>query len=134
MIVAKHRQNNAFATLLVHQRAVSNSAVGVDFQGRVNLFVERPDERQQALLRLRNPRPQWVNSGIQILSIKALDAIIKSHATDLPKDVYMPLHCEMPIYTVPLTGRRYAVDSPQRLESADKAVKSGSVKTYKMIE
>ena len=42
-IVRQHRRSSAWATLLVHQRAGSNSIVTLDDDQRISRFVERPE-------------------------------------------------------------------------------------------
>lgn len=39
-----HRKHKALATLLLHQRAYSNSIVSLDEKGRITNFIERPTE------------------------------------------------------------------------------------------
>ena len=42
-----HRRRRALATLLVHQRAKSNSVLSLDDQGRVVRFLERPSDSER---------------------------------------------------------------------------------------
>src|SRR5581483_12239283 len=58
-MLAFHREKNALATLLLHQRAKSNSIVSLDAQQRIVGFLERPSEEAR-----RGVQSPWVNSGI----------------------------------------------------------------------
>lgn len=117
---AFHREKRALATLLLHERARSNSIVNLDEDGRVTGFLERPTEaeRQEARLGL-------VNSGVCICSPELLDAIPGKSPCDLPRDVFTPLVSSGRLFGFPLSGYRCAVDSPQRLEEARAAVAEG---------
>jgi NDP-sugar pyrophosphorylase family protein len=112
-----HRRRQAHATLLVHQRAGSNSVIGLDGQQRIVAFLERPDAAQR-----RAVSSPWVNSGIAICDAKLLDAIPPAGPCDLPRDVYVKLVSAGGLFAFPLTGYRCAVDSPERLEEARSAV------------
>ena len=115
-----HRTKQASATLLLHQRAGSNSLVRMNEAQRITGFVERPTkaERQAA------PYP-WVNSGLQVLNRRMLDYIPAGRPADLPRDVYIPMLEQEPIYGFPLTGYRCAIDSPERYAEAQAAVAKG---------
>jgi NDP-sugar pyrophosphorylase family protein len=109
------------ATLLVHQRQRSNSLVGIDADQRIVAFLERPTDQQRTF------ESPWVNSGIAICESAMLDAIPPGVVCDLPAHVYTKLVCGGRLYAYPLTGHRYAVDSPQRLEELRTAAGSGSI-------
>ena len=115
-----HRTMRASATLLLHQRAGSNSLVRMNEAQRITGFVERPTkaERQAA------PYP-WVNSGLQVLNRRMLVYIPAGQPTDLPRDVYIPVLEQEPVYGFPLTGYRCAIDSPERYAEAQAAVAEG---------
>ena len=115
-----HRERGALATLLVHQRARSNSVIGLDDEHRIVAFLERPDENQRQTL-----LSPWVNSGIAIGEAELLDAIPAGRACDLPRDVYINLIGSRRLFAFPLTGFRCAVDSPGRLEEARHAAADG---------
>ncbi len=113
LLVNKHRAHTADATLLLHQRANSNSLVQMNDDGRITGFVERPTEEQRAAA----PYP-WVNSGCQVLSPRVLELIPDGRSSDLPRDIYTPHVGKIKLYGVPLTGNRIAIDSPERYEVA----------------
>jgi NDP-sugar pyrophosphorylase family protein len=115
-----HRASAAAATLLLHQRPGSNSLVHREGDGRITAFVERPTEEE----RRHNPHP-WVNSGVQVLGPRILQAIPASGACDLPRDVYIPLLARERICGFPLSGYRCAIDSSERLASAQRAFTDG---------
>ena len=108
------------ATLLVHQRARSNSVIGLDDEQRIVAFLERPDESQRQTL-----VSPWVNSGIALCESELLDAIPAGGACDLPRDVYINLIGSRRLFAFPLTGYRCAVDSPDRLKEARRAAAEG---------
>lgn len=108
-----HREKRALATLLVHRRARSNSVVSVDPTGRVVGFLERPSEADR-----EGVSSPWVNSGICVCSGELLSLLPETTPCDLPRDVFAPAVDSGRLYAVPLTGRRCAIDSPERLEEA----------------
>lgn len=112
-MVAAHRQNNAQATLLLHQRANSNSVVVVDGAFRITHLLERPTEAQRA-----GVDSPWVNSGVYLLDPSVLSKIDAAAPQDFPRDVFPALIAQGRVFGVPLTGYRCAIDSPERLERA----------------
>ena len=118
-LVDVHRKQRADATLLLHRRSGSNSFVELDPAGRIRAFVERPDERRRSQL-----GDAWVNSGVQILS-PGLIAELPPGPSDLPRDVFAPRCGELRLFGVPLAGYRCAIDSPERLSEAERALASG---------
>lgn len=120
-LLQRHRNARADATLLVHQRAGSNSLLRMADDGLITGFVERPsDEEREA-----NPFP-WVNSGLAVIGPRVLDAIPERAPADLPRDVYIPGLQRLRLYGVPLTGYRCAIDSPDRYSRAQEAFRSGA--------
>ena len=115
-----HRQRAALATLLVHRRAKSNSALSVDAAGRIERFLERPSEAQRSTV-----AGAWVFSGIAICQPELLDMIPAETFCDFPRDVFVPLAATRRLFAFPLSGQRVAVDSPQRLAEARQAVAEG---------
>lgn len=108
-----HRSSAADATLLIHQRARSNSVLVLDDQRRIVRFVERPSAAERATL-----TSEWVNSGVQLLTEAALAALPDRLPCDLPRDLYAPQAHELRLMGYPLSGFRVAVDSPERLDLA----------------
>ena len=127
ILVDKHREKRNFATILLHQRKISNSIVKMNEMGRITCFKERPSEEERRLL-LKENDEIWVNSAVQVLSKRALDYIIKVGAFDLPRDVYCKTFDNERIFGVPLTGFRIAIDSPSRYQDAEQAIKRGDYK------
>ncbi len=115
-----HRERDALATLLVHQRVGSNSAVVLDDEGRITSFLERPTAEQR--LTIQTP---WVFSGLLLCAPALLEHIPPKVACDLPRDVFPGLAAKGRLFGFPLTGYRCAVDSPQRLAEARAAVAGG---------
>lgn len=115
-LVEFHHANNSSATLLLHQRPGSNSLVQMDDANRIRGFVERPTQQERQAFESH----QWVNSGVQMLNRRMLDYIPSGQPADLPRDVYAHAMHREPMYGFPLTGRRIAIDSPQRYEEAKK--------------
>jgi mannose-1-phosphate guanylyltransferase/phosphomannomutase len=117
-LIDAHNQHNAFATLLMHRRKASNSFIELGSNGRIVNFIERPDDIEMKKLGSDNPQGFLVNSAVQILSHESLDYIISNDCSDLPRDVYAPNCKTKNIYGVELTGKRVAIDSPERYKSA----------------
>lgn len=126
-LIDKHRRERSFATLLLHKRKKSNSIVKINETGRITCFKERPSEEDRKDL-LGDNEEVWVNSGVQVLSKKALDYIVKVGAFDLPRDVYCNVVESEQIFGVPLTGFRIAIDSPDRYRDVEQAIKRGDYK------
>jgi NDP-sugar pyrophosphorylase family protein len=117
-----HRQHGGQATILVHERLRSNSAVDVDSAGAVVAFHERPKAP------LPPPGPGFrrrVFSGVCICEPGVIDAIPAAVPSDLPRDVFPALARAGALFAHPLSGRRWAIDSRRRLLSARAAAESG---------
>ncbi len=117
-LIERQKKNQAFATLLIHRRASSNSYIKIDTAGRIQRFLERPENIEE--LQRANPAGFLVNSAVQVLSRRALTYILNHNCFDLPRDVYMKTHETEKIYTVLLEGERVAIDSAERLTLANK--------------
>jgi NDP-sugar pyrophosphorylase family protein len=115
-----HRRQEALATLLVHKRARSNSVVSLDAEGRIDRFLERPSEAERSAV-----AAEWVFSGITICEPDLLDLIPAEQFRDFPRDVFVPLAKTGRLFAFPLTGKRCAVDSPERLKEARRGVERG---------
>lgn len=118
ILIDVHNQHSAFATLLMHKRKTSNSFIELCSDGRIVNFLERPDDIEMERLEIDNPDGFLVNSAIQILSRESLDYIISNDCFDLPRNVYVPNCKTKRIYGVDLTGKRVAIDSPERYKLA----------------
>ncbi len=121
VLVRRHREQGALVTMLVHERAKSNSVVVLGPEGRVDGFLERPNESARVGVTSR-----WVNSGICVCSPEVLELIPEGRPADFPRDVFAPLVGTGRLYTVPLTGRRWAIDSVERLAEARAVLESGT--------
>ncbi len=108
-----HRLRRAQATLLLHERAHSNSVVVMDEEGRVTRLLERPSPEERALV-----DSPWVNSGVYLLDPSVLERISPEDPQDFPRDVFPALIDEGRVFGFPLTGYRCAIDSPERLKRA----------------
>jgi mannose-1-phosphate guanylyltransferase/phosphomannomutase len=115
-----HQERRALATLLVHCRRASNSAVSMDADGRIVGFLERPNEAQRAAV-----RSTWAFSGVTICDPDLLGEIPPQTSCDLPRDIFTRLTPTGRLFAFPLTGRRCAVDSSERLAEARAAVRQG---------
>jgi len=118
-----HREKGALATLLLHQRAGSNSVVTMDGDQRITGFLERPGEEAR-----RGAVSPWVNSGICLCHPEVLDRIPAGKPCDLPRDIFPQLLGGGKVFGYPLSGYRCAIDSPQRLEEARAALAEGRCK------
>jgi NDP-sugar pyrophosphorylase family protein len=116
-----HREHGGLATLLVHRRQSGMmSALEVDDQGRVLRFLERPTEEER-----RSVASPWVFSGVALCEPALLERIPTAGASDLPRDVFAPLAAAGLLSAYPLTARRCAVDSPERLAEAEVEAREG---------
>jgi len=115
-LLERHRRRGALLTLLVHERAASNSVVVVDEAWRVTRFLERPsaDER-------RGVGSRWVNSGVYACSAAVLDLLPQPPA-DIARELVPHVLGEGAVHAEPLAGFRVAVDSPARLAEAERAL------------
>ena len=119
-LIDVHRREDAFATLLVHQRPGSNSIVNMDDTGCIIDFIERPTDEQRAAL-----TSSWVNSGVYMLCRGVLKYIEAGRSYDFPRDIFTSIIHHERIFGVPLTGYRCAIDSQERYTDAENAIKSG---------
>ncbi len=118
-----HRERGALATLLLHQRASSNSVVTLDAAGRIIGFLERPTEHAR-----RGVLSNWVNSGVCILRPEIFAHIPANTPCDLPRDIFPNLIQTSRLFGFPLTGARFAIDSPRRLAEAGAAIGEGKLR------
>ena len=114
-----HRKNLALATLLVHRRAVSNSVVCVNANGRIERFLERPSDAQRG-----NLSASWVFSGVSLCEPEVLDLVPAGQFCDFPRDIFMPLASSQRFFAFPLTGK--AVPSIRRSGWKSCAARCGS--------
>lgn len=114
-----HRERNAFTTLLLHQRAHSNSIVSVDQEMRITGFLERPAEEER-----KRVHSLWVNSGICICQSAFLNTIPENITCDLAKDVFLRIIEEKRVFGFSLSGYRCAIDSFARLAEARESIKN----------
>jgi len=115
-----HSQHKALATLLLHQRANSNSVVTLDSENCITSFLEHPTEDQR-----QDVTMPWVNSGIYVCSPEIFNFIPEGQPVDLPRHVFVPQVCGGRLFGFPLSGYRCAIDSPQRLEEARRSLAEG---------
>jgi mannose-1-phosphate guanylyltransferase/phosphomannomutase len=125
-LVETHNKENSFATLLLHQSKRSNSVVKMNRDRQITLFLERPCEEERQKLVNKDDRI-WVNSGLQILSKKAIQFIRETEVFDLPKDLFSKLYKTEKLFGVSLTGNRIAIDSPERYVTAQNMIKTGII-------
>lgn len=115
-----HRERNALATLLIHERSRSNSIAVLDAENRIVDFLERPHDAAR-----RTANSGWVNSGVCICSHEVLSIIPRGKASDFPRDIFPDLVASRRFFGYPLSGYRCAVDSPERLAEAATAFAEG---------
>ena len=131
LLIDKHREEGSFVTLLLHKSKKSNSIVKMNEAERITCFEERPSEEERNHL-LKDNNEVWANSGMQVLSKRSLDYIVKIGAFDLPRDVYCKVVESEHISGVPLTGYRTAIDSSARYYEAEQAITNGAYKFSKI--
>lgn len=115
-----HQQRQALVTLLVHERARSNSVIVMNRENHIVKFLERPSDEER-----RGVESPWVNSGICICAPELFDYIPAPGPADLPRDVFPKLIEGGRIFGFPLSGYRCAIDSPDRLTEAENALAEG---------
>lgn len=120
---AAHAAKDADATLVLHRRARSNSAVTMADDRRITSFVERPADPSAVAAEV------WVNSAVAFLGRAARAAIPAQVPCDLPRDVYAPNVDALRLFGYPLAGYRCAIDSAARYEEACRAAREGLVRT-----
>lgn len=120
-----HREHQALATLLVHERANSNSVVSLAPDGRVIGFLERPTEAVRQTV-----KSPWVNSGVCVCAPEILSLIPANQSCDLPRDIFTPLVDTGRLFGFPLSGYRCAIDSPERLAEARAALAEGRCRIH----
>ena len=115
-----HRERRALVTLLLHERARSNSIVTLDEESRIVAFLERPSEEAR-----NGQTSRWVNSGICICHRDVLREIPANTVVDLPRDIFPKLIPTRRLFGFPLSGYRCAIDSPERFAEAQTALAEG---------
>ena len=120
MVEFHHARDRSLATLLLHQRARSNSIVSLDEDARIIEFLERP--RKEAWCNVQSP---WVNSGVYLCDRHILEHIPPGVTCDFPRDIFPNLIAAERLYGFPLSGYRCAIDSPARYEEAQATIADG---------
>lgn len=115
-LLERHRRRGALLTMLVHERASSNSVVGLDEEGRVTAFLERPSAEER-----RSVDSRWVNSGVYGFDPRLLD-LLPPPPSDVARDLVPRALAAGAVYAEPVVGFRCAVDSPERLAEAERAL------------
>ncbi len=118
-LMSAHARTGAWATMLVHDRPGSNSIAVLGAGDRVEAFHERPNIPVIGA-------QQWAFSGICVLSPSAIAGIPRGGRPDLPAHVFPVLAERGLLFAQRLAGFRCAIDSPERLEVARRALASGA--------
>ncbi len=122
LMLASQRRTGALATLLLHERASSNSIVAMNADQQIVGFLERPSEAER-----KGQASPWVNSGVCICAEEIFEYIPAAGLADLPRDVFAKQVESRRLYGFPLGGFRCAIDSPERLEATRAAVVEGKL-------
>lgn len=112
-LLAAHTARQAALTLLLHERAASNSVVQVAADFRIERLLERPDEATR-----RQLTSSWVNSGVYLMDCRLIRALPATDPLDFPRDVFPGLLETERVFGFPLTGYRCTIDSVERLQRA----------------
>jgi NDP-sugar pyrophosphorylase family protein len=118
-MLERHVGRSALLTMLVHERAASNSVVAVDSDWRVQDFVERPTDKEREAV-----RSPWVNSGVYACAPSIL-GLVPAPPSDFARDVVPRAVASHEAFAEPLDGDRCAIDSPERLRDAERLVRAG---------
>ncbi len=114
-------KSDAIASIILHERARSNSVVEMDSENKIMKFIERPKQE------IRNKKQNWVNSGLYCFNRSILDYIPANQFCDFPKDIFPSLLAEGSMYGFPIEGYRCAVDSSERYKSLQKDFKKRKI-------
>jgi NDP-sugar pyrophosphorylase family protein len=114
-------KDNALASIIVHERAKSNSIVEIDENKRVVKFIERPTEEQ-----LKLKTQNWVNSAVYCFNKEILE-LIPEGFSDFPKDIFPKVLSAESLYALPLSGYRCAVDSAERYSMLQLDYENGKI-------
>jgi len=101
-------KNSPDASIIVHERAKSNSIVEIEDNYQVKTFIERPPADFK-FVKTQN----WVNSGIYLFN-KSILKYLPQGFSDFPKDIFPTLLIAKTLYAKPISGYRCAVDSSER--------------------
>jgi len=115
-------KENSLASIIVHERAKSNSIVEIDDNNKVIKFIERPSEEQ-----LKFKSQNWVNSGIYCFDKKVLE-LIPEGFSDFPKEIFPKIMLTESLYALALSAYRCAVDSEERYSMLKLDYKNGKIK------
>lgn len=110
-----HQQTAAEASFVYHERRKSNSLVEIDDHSKVINFLERPREDV-----FRENQMHKVNSSIYCFNRDVIDTIPNSGVVDIPHDIFPYYLKKQKLYATPLIGKRWAIDTPERLIEARK--------------
>ncbi len=114
-----HLDRRALMTLLVHERRRSNSLVVVGDDDEVVRFLERPtDAEREGIV------SHWVNSGVYACSRQVLE-LLPQPPCDVARDLVPRALVVGSVLVERLAGYRCAVDSPTRIEEAERALADG---------
>lgn len=117
-------KNDAIATIILHERAKSNSIVEMDNDNKIVKFIERPTNATLFEQKTQN----WVNSGLYCFNKKIFDFIPANTFCDFPSDIFSKLVEDGNLYGYPLTGYRCAIDSEDRYNCAQKDYSNNCLK------
>ncbi len=112
----------AAASIIVHERAKSNSVVEMDGGNKIVRFIERPEKE------VSDKKQNWVNSGLYCINKSVLNYIPAGEFCDFPKNIFSRLVIDGSLYAYPLEGYRCAIDSPQRYEKVCDDYNNGEFK------
>ncbi len=114
-------KTNAAATIILHERANSNSVVEIDENNKIIRFIERPKTE------IKDKKQNWVNSGLYCFNNKILDMIPESEFCDFPNDIFIDMVSCGIIYGYPLNFYRCAIDSAERYKRAKEDFAKGLI-------
>jgi NDP-sugar pyrophosphorylase family protein len=107
LLLERHRQRHALATIAVFQRSDVASSGVVEFapDGRVHRFVEKPKPSETS--------GNWVNAGIAVLEPAVIGLIPAGVPADFGRDVFPSLlERGEPVYAYPMSEQLWWIDSP----------------------
>jgi NDP-sugar pyrophosphorylase family protein len=119
-LMRTHRAKQAILTMALHRREDPRSSgiVGLDNEGRITRFLEKPSVEQVF--------SQWVNAGALALSPAILDVIPAGRFSDFGRDILDGLvRGGYPIYGYQMDGRIWWIDSLEDYQATRAAFEDG---------
>jgi|GEM_PF-470572 len=114
-LIAQERESEGL--IMTHQRSHSNSLMAIDDNSMVQGFIERPNDEQRSQFLKGFPKANLVNSGVMIFKPSVFKYGLCDKG-DIPANLYPKLLENSTLMAYKCPGKRFAIDSKERLEEA----------------